>query len=183
LFDEGRRTHATVTLTLDALAALREDAAQLAGHGTITADLARTLADAAESVTLLVLDSDTGRPVGISDRTYRPRQHLRDKITTLFPTCYFTGCTKPADASDLDHIVPFDHGRPDRGGPTTIDNLVPACRHHHLLKTFAGWTYHDHHDGTITLHSPIGITSATRHAPLPLARHDLQPDDDEPPPL
>ena len=54
-------------------------------------------------------------------------------------TCTFPGCRTPARRCDLDHIKAFDHRRPG-DAQTTYENLHSLCRHHHLLKTYAGWT-------------------------------------------
>ena len=47
----------------------------------------------------------------------------------------------PLPGCDHDHVVPFDHEDPQAGGPSCECNLAPLCRHHHQLKTHAGWTY------------------------------------------
>lgn len=44
--------------------------------------------------------------------------------------CIYPGCTRPAQACQLDHRIPFDDG-----GPTTASNLFCLCQHHHNLKT------------------------------------------------
>jgi hypothetical protein len=46
-------------------------------------------------------------------------------------------CTRPARHCDHDHIEPFDTG----GVTCPNRNLAPLCRHHHRLKTHAGWRY------------------------------------------
>ena len=45
-------------------------------------------------------------------------------------TCVYPGCTRPAQACQLDHRQPYDEG-----GMTTADNLFCLCQHHHNLKT------------------------------------------------
>ncbi|MGH6656981.1 MAG: HNH endonuclease [Actinocrinis sp.] len=62
----------------------------------------------------------------------------------------------PAVRTDLDHIVPFNHQHPSRGGPTTAENLQPLCRHHHRLKHQGGWTVHHSETGTTTWNAPSG---------------------------
>ncbi|THV08728.1 HNH endonuclease [Nocardioides caeni] len=37
-------------------------------------------------------------------------------------------------AMDLDHQIPYSEG-----GPTSTDNLGPATRTHHRIKTHDGW--------------------------------------------
>lgn len=181
---QGRDTHTTVVLTLDALAGLAQDPALLAGHGTITAEFARALAETARSVNVLVVDGD-GTVVGIGDRSYRPRQQLRDQITTAYPTCIFTGCHRPVDRSDFDHTDPFDRDQPERGGGTELDNLVPLCRHHHRLKTLGGWSYQPARSSADPLRggmstpaafifrSPLGLESVSRVDQVVRPRHDF----------
>ena len=41
-------------------------------------------------------------------------------------TCVFPWCGRNARRCDLDHVVPFDHDHPDRGGTTSTDNLAAA---------------------------------------------------------
>ena len=43
------------------------------------------------------------------------------------------GCRRPADACDLDHAKPWPEGA------TTMENLGPLCRRHHVMKTHYGW--------------------------------------------
>ncbi len=84
--------------------------------------------------------ADTPCPAGL-DHTlpgltrYRPGRALSNLVTSIFPSCTFPGCTVPASRCDLDHLTPFEHG-----GPSCLCNLRPACRSHHRLKTFGGWS-------------------------------------------
>ncbi len=68
------------------------------------------------------------------DQPYGPRQTLRDKVTGLFPTCCFPGCSCPSQQCDVDHVKSFA-----TGGSTCWCNLAPCCRFHHRLKTVGGW--------------------------------------------
>ncbi|WP_162245205.1 HNH endonuclease signature motif containing protein [Geodermatophilus sp. Leaf369] len=38
--------------------------------------------------------------------------------------CRFPGCARPAQYTDLDHVVPRDHDDPAAGGPTCVTNLA-----------------------------------------------------------
>nr|CRL74961.1 HNH endonuclease [Mycolicibacterium komanii] len=60
-----------------------------------------------------------------------------------------------ATACDIDHTVAYP------AGPTQAANLKCLCRHHHLLKTFAGWRDVQHRDGTIEWTSRHGQTYTT----------------------
>ncbi|MGN6782173.1 MAG: HNH endonuclease signature motif containing protein, partial [Marmoricola sp.] len=86
--------------------------------------------------------------------------------------CLFPFCDRPARGCDCDHVVPDA-----AGGPTCSCNLVPLCRHHHRLKTHAG--YHAHlvepgvvwwttpwgHQFTVTRDGTIPVTTSAHRAP------------------
>jgi hypothetical protein len=72
---------------------------------------------------------------------YRPTEATRRRSELLAERCVFPHCTRSAAACDHDHVVPYDHDAPDRGGPSCDCNIAPLCRHHHQLKTHAGWGY------------------------------------------
>jgi hypothetical protein len=77
--------------------------------------------------------------------------------------CRFPGCHRPAEYADLDHVTPYDHERPDRGGRTCITNLVCLCRRHHRLKTHApGWLFAMDPDGALHVTPPGSRTRTTR---------------------
>jgi Domain of unknown function (DUF222) len=159
---QGRPVHLNLTMSMSTFCGLDQLPAHLTGHGAMTADWARTITTAAATLTLLIIDPATGETIGITNRTYRPRQHLRDAVTTLHDTCAFIGCGQPSWRTDLDHITPYNHTDPAAGGHTSTTDLRPACRRHHLLKTHTDWTYHANPDRSLTFTSPTGHTY---HAP------------------
>ncbi|GGM11656.1 HNH endonuclease signature motif containing protein [Nakamurella endophytica] len=161
---QGRPVDLVVTMSLATLAALDDEPAHLEGHGAVTAGWARILAQAARSVTILVTDPSTTAAIGVGDRTYRPRQRLRDRVISVDRQCVWPGCSAPAWRCDLDHRTPFDHARPDRGGPTAAGNLDPLCRQHHVLKTHGGWDVQRRPDRTVVVTSPAG--RRTSHPPV-----------------
>ncbi|WP_440220375.1 DUF222 domain-containing protein [Dietzia sp. MNB45] len=93
---------------------------------------------------------------------YRPSAELARRIRLRDGTCRHPGCAIPAEACDLDHVVPFDHADPQRGGHTIEANLAAMCRRHHRFKTFSDWIYDLHPDGTLTVRTPDGSTMLTR---------------------
>ena len=87
---------------------------------------------------------------------YEIPDRLRHRVTLAQPTCVFPWCTRPARSCDLDHIDPY---QPDAGpGQTGDDNLAPLCRHHHRLKTHAGWHYTRIEPGVYLWTDPHGQT-------------------------
>jgi hypothetical protein len=87
---------------------------------------------------------------------YTPSRALADFIRCRDLTCRFPGCDEPATGCDLDHTVPHADG-----GPTHASNLKCLCRHHHLLKTFWGWSDQQLPDGTVIWTSPGQQTYVT----------------------
>ncbi|MBT0772463.1 DUF222 domain-containing protein [Kineosporia sp. J2-2] len=145
---KGKGPHVVVTLTDTTLLGLDDTPGLLQGHGPIPADLARRLAATPARITLLVLPG-AGRPLSEPDsgcaygrdhdtdeaQRYRFSQSLIDDITARSQECTYPGCLCPASLCDLDHLQPFG-----KGGVTCVCNVFPACRRHHRMKTFGGWS-------------------------------------------
>lgn len=72
---------------------------------------------------------------------YRPKDATIVRSDLVAQDCVFPHCTRPATTCDHDHVVPYDHDDPAAGGPSCDCNIAPLCRHHHQLKTHAGWSY------------------------------------------
>lgn len=70
---------------------------------------------------------------------YRPTEAQRARVEGVDGTCRFPGCDAPAHRCDVDHVRPYDHDDPSRGGPTDTANLHLLCRRHHNLKTARLW--------------------------------------------
>lgn len=84
--------------------------------------------------------------------THDPTPQQRELVEVRDPTCVHPHCHRPARRCDCDHITPFDEG-----GVTCPCNLAPLCRHHHRLKTFAGWRYVMLAPGTYLWTDPVGL--------------------------
>ena len=65
---------------------------------------------------------DLGRARRLFTRALRRKLALRDR------GCAFPGCDRPTAWCDAHHITPWA-----RGGPTSVDNGVLLCAHHHRL--------------------------------------------------
>ncbi|MDN5746653.1 MAG: HNH endonuclease, partial [Nocardioidaceae bacterium] len=96
--------------------------------------------------------------------TYRPGAQLARRIRLRDGTCRHPGCLVPADGCDIDHVRPFNHADPERGGHTVETNLMCLCRRHHRFKTFSDWTYLLKPDGTLVVLAPDGQMMLTRPA-------------------
>ncbi|WP_231750332.1 MULTISPECIES: HNH endonuclease signature motif containing protein [unclassified Dietzia] len=125
----------------------------LAGYGPVTGHTADELQrDVRHRVTEL---SELADPDSAAARRHAPSEALAHFCRGRDGTCVFPGCQTPAEKSDLDHIIPFDHDRPERGGHTTCDDLGSLCRFHHRLKTDGVWAYYRDTDGSyVWIHGP-----------------------------
>jgi len=165
-----------VTVSLATLLGLDEDPGQLAGYGAVTAQTARRLA-ANGTWRRLVTDLQTGTVLDVGKTRYRPPEDLAEIIRARDPYCVSPICNTASRSCDLDHRVPFN---PDgTGGATSTENISPACRRDHLLKTHAGRTYDRADNGTITWTTPTGHTYAY-NSPLPPGHEHLPQVEPEP---
>lgn len=177
---QHRRPHLILTATAESILGLTHAPADLAGYGPISAATARKIA-AASTWTPLLTDATTGGALAPGAHTYRPTSAQTDWVTTRDHTCTFPGCRVPAERCDIDHIDPYNPDRPPEN-QTTIDNLHTLCRHHHRLKTHAGWRVtRDPATGTTTWTAPTGHTYTRQPEPL-VTNPTAQAADPDPPP-
>ncbi|QTE27873.1 HNH endonuclease signature motif containing protein [Pengzhenrongella sicca] len=134
----GTRPQLLITAAATTLLGLDDTPADLAGYGPIPADLAREIATDA-TWRRIFTDPGSGLVTAVGTRTYRPGADLTRTVVARDRTCTFPGCRMPAWRCDLDHRDPYNHHDPDAGGQTCPENLHCLCRHHHRLKTYAGW--------------------------------------------
>jgi hypothetical protein len=85
---------------------------------------------------------------------YVPTPAMREQAIVRDRTCAHPYCERQARSSDLDHVHPYDPDGPP--GQTRTTNLAPLCRHHHRLKTHAGWSYRYLDPGHYLWRSPDG---------------------------
>jgi hypothetical protein len=71
---------------------------------------------------------------------YAPRAEVAALVRAQHPTCAFPQCTVGSRRCELDHVVPFEHHDPVRGGWTIPANLQPLCKAHHDVKSHRYWT-------------------------------------------
>ena len=155
-----------VTVAASTLAGRDDEPAELARHGPISAEHARGLAAGSE-VRLREFVVDTaGRLLDIDDDRCTTPGHLLDfgRTTRVPPanldrfvrardvTCRFPGCTHPAEAADLDHVIAWIND-----GATSAANLHALCRRHHTLKHEGGWKVRRTTAGVTVWTSPTGL--------------------------
>ncbi|TSI15513.1 HNH endonuclease [Brevibacterium aurantiacum] len=101
----------------------------------IPADTARRVARHAKSWTRILTDPASGTPVDAKATTYQIPESVRQTLIAKWQACTIPGCTRRAESTEIDHIVPFDHDHPAEGGLTRFGNLHPLCKLHHQAKT------------------------------------------------
>ncbi len=107
---------------------------------------------------------------------YTPSDTLAALVRDRDSHCRFPGCTVPADGCDLDHVIPYDHDHPERGGWTVRGNLGCLCRHHHRAKTTRVWTVHMDPDTSVQHWTgPTGQQQTTQPDGLPPSRGEHGP--------
>ena len=122
--------------------------AELEEAGTVSAETARRLA--CDAAVVRWLDGHDGEPLGIGrkSRTVPPairRALQRRDLGCCFPGC---SCARFVDAHHIRHWAD--------GGPTSLDNLVLLCRHHHRLVHEAGFTLERTAAGALEFTAPDG---------------------------
>ena len=76
------------------------------------------------------IDTFTRQLTPQETENYQPTSHIRAYTQGRDLTCRWPGCTTPAHTCQLDHCIEYQDG-----GPTSPDNLVTLCQHHHNIKT------------------------------------------------
>ena len=156
----GLGTQLIVTTTLTTLQArLGEHGHRCAETETgqpLSAALTRKLACDTNLVPAVL--GATGAPLDLGHATRTISPALRRALIIRDRHCAFPGCTRPARWADGHHI---DHWAD--GGPTTLNNLVLLCGHHHDVIHHTLWTV------TITNGRPVFTpppkTTTTRKPP------------------
>jgi len=105
----------------------------LAFTGPITAATIRKIACDADIIPVLLGTEGRVLDIGRTSRLFPP--HIRKAITARDKGCTFPGCTIPAPWCEAHHIDYWSHG-----GPTSTDNGVLLCSHHHHLIHKEQWT-------------------------------------------
>ncbi|MFC3451413.1 HNH endonuclease signature motif containing protein [Amycolatopsis speibonae] len=170
----SERTEVFLYMDLATYLGLNDDPAELAGHGHLPAGVAREIAAGPGTVLRrIITDPLSGQVLDLGRERYRPTAGLGEFVRVRDRECRRPGCHRPAQACDLDHAVPWQHG-----GHTDADDLIDLCRRDHRLKDEPGWTYHLDPDGTLTITTPTGQTHHSTPPPL----HDPRPQTTEEPP-
>lgn len=104
-------------------------------------------------------DPDTGVVLQSTPTRYRVTAPLKRVIEARSVMCSVPWCPVPARVCEKDHIEPFNHADPKRGGQTVLENLHPLCKKHHQEKTSKRISITTRDDGGLAVEFPrIGTT-------------------------
>ncbi|WP_246127787.1 HNH endonuclease signature motif containing protein [Amycolatopsis rhizosphaerae] len=142
---------------------LRNEPAELAGHGPIPAGLAREIAQNA-TIRRVITDPMTGTPIDVGRHRYRPSAATKELVQVRDRECRIPGCHRPVQACDLDHVKPWA-----QGGGTDHGNLCGLCRRDHRLKDEPGWHHRMTETGVLEITTPAGRTYRSQPEPLTTA--------------
>jgi hypothetical protein len=159
---KGPKAVVNLNVDLDTLAALSDHPGELNGYGPVIADIARQVtADEGDGEWRYTVTAPaTGKTVANGLTRRRPTAADRREIEARNPTCVFPGCRMPSVDCDIDH-----RQRWADGGPTTVDNQAPLCRHDHPTKDKKGWRYRPLPNGDYQWTSRLGHTYTTSGTP------------------
>jgi len=129
-------------------------AAELAGVGPISTEVARRLACDAK----VVYSVEHGDGSILDQKRVRrsPTMAQRIEIARRDKGCRFASC-RFVDFTEVHHMVHWV-----RGGETNLSNLITLCGRHHRAVHELGWTMRGSADGVVTFEGPHGhrMTSA-----------------------
>ncbi len=136
LIGDAEHSRVSVALTIPVLSLLgtSDEPALLEGVGPIDLDTARRLGADAPSITRLLTHPVTGAVLQLDPKQYRTSAALKRWLRVKHATCDFPGCGRRAAHCDLDHTEAWSEG-----GLTTVENLAPRCRKHHVMKHQTKW--------------------------------------------
>ncbi|QDB79029.1 DUF222 domain-containing protein [Georgenia wutianyii] len=127
------------------------EVAELDGYGPITPDVARALAHSGGTWRRLVTDPLSGRLLDVGRSRYRPPAPVADFVRARDGTCVAPGCSTPARACEIDHVVPWAFS-----GRTGVDNLAALCPRDHAAKTVGDFRLRHLGDGAFEWTTPTG---------------------------
>ena len=155
-----------VTVPASTLLGLDGSPGRVAGDATLSAQKCREIAAHATSWVRILTDPATGVVTDDSALTYEPTAAMRRTVRQKWRTCTAPGCSHPAESCEIDHVRSFCHLDPAAGGPTTVENLHPLCKHHHQLKTAGVIRVRKAGRDELEWVLPMGVTATAVPAPI-----------------
>ncbi|MER7082566.1 HNH endonuclease [Saccharopolyspora kobensis] len=140
----GQRPHLNITIDFDDLkrGSLLGDEGMpgtlQATEQSITAENVRRIACDCEVLPMVLGGDSLPLDVGTSRRT--APTHIRAALLQRDGVCAFPGCDRPPGTPQAHHVVHWIDG-----GPTTVENMVMLCAHHHRVVHGQRWGIGLHH--------------------------------------
>jgi hypothetical protein len=150
-----------VTVPIQTLMGVSDHPGMLSGGTTIPASLARRIAADKDSTWFRMLTDERNQCVELSTKSYRPTKEIWRDVVLRYGTCYRNNCDRAATGCELDHLEEFP------AGPTSNENLGPACKPDHTAKHAPGFGVEKNDDGTLTLHTRAGFSHRTQPTEQP----------------
>lgn len=180
--DAARGIRAEVVVTVPALSLLDDAHAATAdppvveGVGPIPIARARELCGDSRDWMRILTHPETGMVVSVGRDRYRPPAAIRRLVEWRAGRCITPGCGMPAGRCEIDHRIEWA-----AGGETSVTNLDPLCKGHHIVRHNSRWRLTRMDDGVTRWTSPAGrvyLVEPERRLPAFIA-----PPVPEPPPF
>lgn len=144
----------------------------LADGSPIPAETARRIAARSKTLTRILTDPATGTPIDAKATTYRIPNDVRKTLIAQWTICTVPGCTRRAEKSEIDHVDPFFHLDPLKGGLTRFGNLHTMCKKHHAVKTARRYSVRMPKSGLVEYEFTHGVNStvSTPDQPVDVAQ-------------
>ncbi len=165
LSTEGERPQITVTIDYDDLRS-RLSSNETARPGTLEPgeeplSPTNTRRIACDAEVLPVVLGGQNRPLDVGRARRTAPAHIRTALLTRDGRCAFPQCDRPPGLPEAHHIQHWADG-----GPTSVDNMVMLCGHHHRTVHAQGWKI-DLSTGAPTFTSPAEPSAASGPDPPP----------------
>ncbi|WP_239066276.1 HNH endonuclease signature motif containing protein [Microbacterium hibisci] len=153
----GVRAEVVVTVPvlslLDDGLAVAGDPPVVEGIGPIPLSKARALCGGDARWMRVLTHPETGMVLSVGRDSYRPPAALRRLVQWRADRCMGPGCSMPASRCEIDHQVRWADD-----GETCLDNTLPFCKGHHLVKDNTDWRVRqiEGSGGAVAWTSPTG---------------------------
>ncbi|MGU3646790.1 DUF222 domain-containing protein [Microbacterium sp. C23T] len=173
---------AQVVVTVPVLALLDDEYAGagdlpvVEGVGPIPLSKARELCGGDSRWMRVLTHPETGMVLSVGRDSYPPPAPLRRLVRWRADRCMGPGCSMPASRCEIDHQIRWADD-----GETCLDNTLPFCKGHHLVKDNTDWEVRqiEGSGGAVAWTSPTGrryIVRPERKVPTFTVRSSARPD-------
>ena len=107
-----------VTVPYLTLTGVSELPGTMADGSPVPAETARRIGARSKTLTRILTDPATGTPIDAKATTYRIPSDVRKTLVAKWAICTVPGCSRRAEKSEIDHIIPLTMTIPTRAGRT-----------------------------------------------------------------